>query len=102
MSALALPMSWCTPYQHNPAEIVLQLLTNVPTKLNGLEMILSALADGAGQDYGGNRMHILAYHPCKADGPLTTYQQNVWFWSHKGEMYAKKQFLLDLKTRGRW
>ncbi len=44
------------------------------------------------------------YRPCKANGPLTTYQQQVCHWSRQGiNMCPKEQFLLDLeKNIAQW
>jgi len=57
------------------------------------------------QGRNNNILHIIvAYQPCKADSPLTTYQQHTWHWSWQGiNTCPKEQFLLDLeKSIAQW
>jgi len=56
------------------------------------------LAGGAEQDFEGNTTTMYKLLSCKADGPLTTYQQQVCHWSCQGiNTCPKEQFLLNLE-----
>jgi len=42
---------------------------------------------------------VVAYRPCKSDGPLTTYQQQLHYWyKNKQTKCPKALFLSDLAT----